>query len=152
MGRREDCVPGTNGIHRRWCNIWDCWVVWIEKSLALPRNVIRFTIYSMNTIHLCIWCNAGRFIWMLKIDFFGRQNHAILVFRHSLARMDPPDPEPPLTPVPNKKTQRKRTGDKRRHIVSWVVVWDTKERYGWKVFTRDAKTHGGQVSCVSTNN
>ena len=59
---------------------------------------------------------------MLKIEFFGRQNHAILVFRLSLARMDPPDPEPTLTPVPNKKTKRKRTGDKRQHIMSRVVV------------------------------
>ena len=58
---------------------------------------------------------------MLKIEFFGCQNHAILV-RHSLTRMDPPDPKPPLTPVPNKKTKIKRTGDKRQHIVSRVVV------------------------------
>ena len=59
---------------------------------------------------------------MLKIEFFGCQNHAILVFKHSLARMDPPDPEPPLTPVPNKKTKRERIGDKRQRIVSRVVV------------------------------
>ena len=58
---------------------------------------------------------------MLKIEFFGRQNHAILAFRHSLARMDPPDPEPPLTPVSNKKTKRELTGDKGQQIVSRLL-------------------------------
>ena len=53
---------------------------------------------------------------MLKIEFFGRQNHAILVFRHSLARVDPLDTEPPLTRVPNKKTRRKCNDDKRHHL------------------------------------
>ena len=58
---------------------------------------------------------------MLKIEFFGRQNHAILVFRRSLARMDPPDPEPLLTPVPNKKTKSELIGDKRQQIVSRLL-------------------------------
>ena len=32
-----------------------------------------------------------------------------------------PDPEPPLTPVPNKKTKRELAGDKRQQIVSRLL-------------------------------
>ena len=58
---------------------------------------------------------------MLIIAFLGCQNRAAFVFRHLLAMMDPPDPEPPLTPVPNKKTKKELTGDERQQIVSRLL-------------------------------
>ena len=35
--------------------------------------------------------------------------------------MDPPDPDPPLTPVPQKKTKRELTGEERQQIVSRLL-------------------------------
>ena len=35
--------------------------------------------------------------------------------------MDPPDPEAPLTPVPQKKTKRELTGEERQQIVSRLL-------------------------------
>ena len=58
---------------------------------------------------------------MLKIEFFSRQNRPSLVSRHLLATMDPPDPEPPLTPVPNKKTKKELTLHERQQIVSRLL-------------------------------
>ena len=58
---------------------------------------------------------------MLIIEFLGCQNCAAFVFRHLLTTMDPPDPEPPLTPVPNKKTKKELTGDERQQIVSRLL-------------------------------
>jgi hypothetical protein len=41
--------------------------------------------------------------------------------------MDAPDPEPPLTPVPNKRKKRELTGDDRRKIVS-RLMFEMQER------------------------
>ena len=54
---------------------------------------------------------------MFIIEFLGQQNRETLVFWHSLATMDSPDPEPPLTPVPDKKIKRELVGDERQQIV-----------------------------------
>ena len=58
---------------------------------------------------------------MLIIEFLGCQNRPAFVSRHLLTTMDPPEPQPPLTPVPNKKTKKGLTGDERQQIVSRLL-------------------------------
>ena len=55
---------------------------------------------------------------MFIIKFFNRENSRSQVFLRLLEMMDPPDPDSPLTPVPQKKTKRKLTGKERQQIVS----------------------------------
>ena len=88
---------------------------------------------------------------MFIIEFLGHENSQSEPFLWSLAMMDPPDPEPPLSHVQQKKTKRELIGKEWQQIVSRLLFEMQHSGIDGK-FLRGTLRSLQRVSCDSENN